>query len=103
MPLTPRQLDFLRSSVHAGVVARSRSYASAVRIVSADAVHVDALVQGTHEYDVFLTVEGTRLVASCTCPFFEDRFEPCKHVWAVVDAAVARGHLDALAQSPSRG
>ena len=97
MPLTPRQLDFLRSSVHAGVVARSRSYASAVRIVSGDAVHVDALVQGTHEYDVFLTVEGTQLVACCTCPFFEDRFEPCKHIWAVVDAAVARGHLDALA------
>ena len=97
MPLTSRQLDFLRSSVDRGVVARSRSYIRAVRISSADAVHVDAFVQGTHEYEIFLTVEGTRLVASCTCPFFEDRFEPCKHVWAVVEAAVAKGHLDALA------
>jgi SNF2-related domain/SWIM zinc finger len=97
MSLTHQQLASLRASVAPGVVARSRAYARAVRIVSADAMHVDALVQGTHEYEIFLTVEGTRLVASCTCPFFDDRFEPCKHAWAVVEAAVAQGHLDALA------
>jgi len=97
MPLSHQQLASLRASVDPGVVARSRAYARAVRIVSADTTHVDALVQGTHEYEVFLTVEGTRLVASCTCPFFDDRFEPCKHAWAVVEAAVAQGHLNALA------
>ena len=97
MPLTSGHLESLRRSVDPGVVARSRAYARAVRIVSADAVHVDATVRGTHEYEVFLTVEDHRLVASCTCPFFDDRFEPCKHVWAVVEAAVALGHLDALA------
>src|SRR5262245_54908931 len=100
MSLSHQQLASLRASVDPGVVARSRAYEHCVRIVSGGAMHADALVRGTHEYEVFLTVEGTRLVASCTCPFFDDRLEPCKHAWAAVEAAIARGHLDALARVP---
>ena len=97
MPLTSRDVDFLRASVDAGVVARSRAYVRAVRLVSAHAMHVDAVVRGTHEYEVSLGVEGNQLVAFCTGPFFDDRFEPCKHVWAVVEAAVPKRQLGALA------
>src|SRR5215203_5660160 len=101
MPLSQQQLASLRRSVSAAVVTRARSYVPAVRITSAGAMHVDALVRGTYDYEVFLTAEGSRLLASCTCPYFEDRREICKHAWAVIEIADARGDLDALAGVPS--
>jgi superfamily II DNA or RNA helicase len=46
-----------------------------------------AKVRGTNTYDVLLSLEGTRLSVSCTCPYFIGVAEPCKHIWAVVRAA----------------
>ena len=33
---------------------------------------------------------GARLLVSCTCPFFFDRLEICKHIWAAIMAAEAQ-------------
>jgi superfamily II DNA or RNA helicase len=48
---------------------------------------IDAIVQGTKPYDVALTVEGSRLLVTCDCPFFQREPEACKHIWAAIRAA----------------
>jgi len=46
---------------------------------------VEAIVQGTEDYDVVIEFpeEGSRVGCSCTCPYFADR-GPCKHLWATL-------------------
>jgi superfamily II DNA or RNA helicase len=46
-----------------------------------------AMVNGTRIYDVHVGLDGTRVAVACTCPYFLDQNEPCKHIWAVVRAA----------------
>jgi superfamily II DNA or RNA helicase len=48
---------------------------------------VTATVRGTRAYRVSLARRGTDYIASCDCPYFEDRLQPCKHIWALVLAA----------------
>ena len=57
---------------------------------------VFAIVYGSREYHVELTREQDGFIGSCDCPYFQDRFEVCKHVWAVVLAADDRGLLPPL-------
>jgi superfamily II DNA or RNA helicase len=38
---------------------------------------------------VSLDLGGHRLGVDCTCPHFDDTFEPCKHIWAAILAADA--------------
>jgi hypothetical protein len=52
-----------------------------------------AWVRGSRPYEVRLARSGERLEASCSCPFFVDRGEVCKHVWAALLAADARSAL----------
>ena len=54
-----------------------------------------AIVRGTRDYRVELMREsGTdRFTASCECPFYSDRGEICKHIWASVLEADRRGML----------
>jgi len=54
---------------------------------------VDARVRGSRSYQVSLDWEAGVLFASCDCPHFES--EPCKHLWATILAADARGYLSA--------
>lgn len=70
-----------------------------VRIDSAHPLNVVATVRGSGKspYTVELQREDGRLIASCTCRYF-DR-EPCKHVWAVILAASARGLLEGSGSS----
>jgi superfamily II DNA or RNA helicase len=57
--------------------------------------HVTATVRGSGSqwYQVHLTRFGDEILASCGCPFFTDRNDFCKHIWAVILAADAEGFL----------
>ena len=63
----------------------------AVRSITSELGITHASVRGSRTYDVWIEPEGALLLASCTCPYFLDRFDICKHVWAVVLAADAQG------------
>jgi hypothetical protein len=71
--------------------ARGAEYAArgAVTHLERQAGILNALVSGEHEYDVFIETLGSRLRSSCTCPYFLDRLEICKHIWAALLAAEA--------------
>jgi hypothetical protein len=85
----------LSSQVAGGVKRRGRQYfaSGAVQILHGDDRSVYALVQGNDQYDVNLTLRKNSLKVSCSCPYFEGIVEPCKHIWATILAAEARGHL----------
>ena len=65
----------------------------AVRGIEGDSTQVLATVRGTQWYSVRLRREGEGFYASCQCPYFADRNDFCKHIWAVVLAADAEGLL----------
>ena len=54
---------------------------------------IEADVQGSRLYSVTLELLDDRLSVRCECPFFEGQGEECKHVWAAIRAASARGLL----------
>ena len=74
---------------------RGRDYfvSRRVTVVEGDAWHVDATVRGSRSYDVKLSRERDAIEAWCSCPYCEDYFEPCKHIWATLLAAEAEGYL----------
>jgi superfamily II DNA or RNA helicase len=65
----------------------------AVRAIEGSDVHVTATVRGSEWYQVHLTRSGDEILASCGCPYFTDRNDFCKHIWAVILAADAEGYL----------
>jgi superfamily II DNA or RNA helicase len=73
--------------------ARGFSYFknAAVRSLTTHDGVIQATVQGSELYDVWLEPEGDLIRASCTCPFLVDRDVICKHVWAVILAAEEQG------------
>jgi hypothetical protein len=74
---------------------RGRDYFASRRVtlVGGDAWHADATVRGSRLYDVKLSREQDEIEAWCTCPYCEDYFEPCKHIWATLLATEAQGYL----------
>jgi superfamily II DNA or RNA helicase len=72
--------------------SRGHSYflSGAVRSLTAENGIIQATVRGSERYTVWIEPDGSLLRASCTCPYFIDRLEICKHVWAVVLAAEAQ-------------
>ena len=80
------------------VRSRGQSYfvKGRVTVMAARAGEVVARVRGTSKYRVRLRMRGSKLLASCTCPYFSPQGEPCKHLWATLLLAEARG----LLQSP---
>jgi superfamily II DNA or RNA helicase len=86
----------------------------AVRDVAASERGVNATVRGTYDYRVAIDHESGGFVASCECPFFADRIQICKHIWAVVLAPEterllatrgpipARAWIDAVLPGPGR-
>src|SRR4051812_43860738 len=85
----------LARQVPADVQSKGRDYYArgAVRIHRGNAREVEAIVQGGELYDVTLKRKGKSVHAWCSCPYCEDRGEPCKHIWATLLAAEARGDL----------
>src|SRR5262249_54736560 len=80
------------------VRSRGQSYfvKGRVTVIAARAGEVIARVRGTSKYRVRVRLRGSKLLASCTCPYFNPQGEPCKHLWATLLLAEARG----LLQSP---
>src|SRR5581483_4291675 len=72
--------------------ARGRAYfqSGAVRALTVEDGIVHATVRGSTSYDVWLEPERALLRVSCTCPYFVDHLEICKHVWAAILAAEAQ-------------
>ena len=58
----------------------------AVLSVSASDRGALAVVRGSRDYQVTIEHEGGGFAATCECPYFTDRGEICKHIWAVVVA-----------------
>src|SRR6266850_1151213 len=71
----------------------------AVRIQKGSEESVSAVVMGTRPYttEIRLDLDG-ELLARCDCDYFETDF--CKHLWALLLAAEAAGHLSAAAALP---
>ena len=80
------------------VRSRGQSYfvKGRVSVMAARPGEVVAKVRGTSKYRVRLRMRGSKLLASCTCPYFSPQGEPCKHLWATLLLADSRG----LLQSP---
>jgi superfamily II DNA or RNA helicase len=89
------------SEFASAVRSRGRSYYNdgSVRITQGDDQEVIATVRGSENYRVILSIEGKTLIVSCTCPYFDQ--DVCKHIWATLLTAEARGLLDATPE-PTR-
>src|SRR5579864_4620626 len=74
-----------------------------VRIVGHAKDYVSATVLGTAPYQVELERISDALAVSCTCPYYERDLDTCKHIWATVLAAGAKGYLlSAAGKAPRR-
>jgi superfamily II DNA or RNA helicase len=80
--------------------ARGFEYAATHRVHLTDANDswMHATVRGTRRYEIDLERTGDQLVASCTCPYFTDSGEACKHVWATLLVGEAEGALPWLTE-----
>src|SRR5262245_59577270 len=89
------------SQVDSQVRARGREYFldGAVRLTEGDATHVRARVRGTESYEVAVQLGGGALYVGCTCPYFSDRLQTCKHIWATLMAADGDDYLRAAASA----
>jgi superfamily II DNA or RNA helicase len=61
---------------------------------------VCAVVEGTERYATVLHWTGERLAALCSCPYFVDHGEMCKHLWATLLAADAGDYLPDARNAP---
>ncbi len=95
----------LTHEVPSTIRERGRDYfhQGSVRIHHGDANSVAATVQGSNYYEVGLKRSGRLLKAGCTCPYFQDNFDVCKHIWATVLAAETKGYLQGRGGKPLEG
>src|ERR1700693_4054301 len=77
------------ASVSPSVRKRGHEYfeSGAVDLSKAGPEHVEATVTGSRLYAVELDARSGKLAARCTCPYFDEYFEWCKHIWATLLAA----------------
>ncbi|MGB2715136.1 MAG: DEAD/DEAH box helicase [Vicinamibacterales bacterium] len=87
------QNDFSRTTREKG---EDYFYNGAVASIAGTRDEVTATVWGTRAYQVKIEREKEGFIGSCECPYFQDRFEVCKHIWAVVLAADNRGFLQPI-------
>ena len=87
----------LRQYISRGSLTRGDAYFASGRVRSIEQASdgvLEAKVRGTRLYTVLLRVEDDALFAECECPWFVDQAaEECKHIWAAIRAASARGML----------
>ena len=85
------------------VRSRGQSYfvKGRVTVMAARPGEVVAKVRGTSKYRVRLRLRGSKLLASCTCPYFSPQGEPCKHLWATLLLADSRNLLQSPPVFPS--
>lgn len=95
------------------VRSRGQSYFSKGRVtlLLAKPNEIVTKVRGTAKYRVRVRLRGPKVVASCTCPYFNPDGDPCKHLWASLLLADARGFfqtepglvLQLVSELPRRG
>jgi superfamily II DNA or RNA helicase len=86
----------MRPYMPRGSVSRGDAYFAQGRVRRVEDIgdgFIEADVQGTYLYEVRLVVDDDQLTVQCECPVFEDRLEECKHIWAAIRAASAKGLL----------
>jgi superfamily II DNA or RNA helicase len=88
-------MEKLAQFVPKKIQVRGKEYyhAGSVNILGSDSERVVAIVRGTEDYKVTLECEEEYLLYSCTCPYYRDRVNPCKHVWATLLQASSRNLL----------
>ena len=86
------------------VRSRGQSYFAKGRVtlMAARPGEVVARVRGTTKYRVRVRLRGSKLLASCRCPYFSPQGEPCKHLWATLLLADSRGFLQSAPSFPVR-
>jgi superfamily II DNA or RNA helicase len=89
-------IDCLTAVTASQVRQRGAEYVRNVRGILGGISGVSAEVRGSEDYEVSLRRADDVLLVSCTCPYFFDRAEVCKHIWAVALVAVRRGWLTDL-------
>ena len=77
---------FVAWSVPSQVRKRGFDYfrRKSVTVLSSGPDEAEATVSGSEPYHVRLVREAKKLRGSCSCPYFADRREICKHVWATL-------------------
>jgi superfamily II DNA or RNA helicase len=87
-------LSRFEGSVSSNVRKRGQEYVRSGSVelgeILSPATFVTALVRGSGLYQVMLRYHDHALLAACTCPYFDDRFELCKHIWATLIECEAR-------------
>ena len=86
----------LAPRVPGGSRVKGRAYHldGAVSRLEGTAWAVDAIVRGSRPYIVAIQRDGRgAFTASCDCPYFDDRFVICKHIWAALLEGERRGYL----------
>ena len=91
--MTSKLAEAVKNEFNPRVCSHGEAYLAlnAVRIRQCDHRTVSAVVSGRELYIVSLHLVDNELVVDCNCPHFVDG--PCKHVWATVLAADAKGCL----------
>ncbi|MFB3123894.1 MAG: SNF2-related protein [Candidatus Binatia bacterium] len=74
----------------------------AVDILEGGPWSVEATVQGTYQYSVGISWAKKSLGVRCSCPYYEQSLDTCKHIWATLLAAEEQGYLEGVANQPLR-
>ena len=66
--------------------AKGLQYFSSGRVIDITGAEwvANAVVRGTRDYRVELVRDRNRFTGSCECPYYADRAEICKHIWAAL-------------------
>jgi superfamily II DNA or RNA helicase len=86
-------LELLRPLTSINAQARGWEYVSRVRTIGGAAESIDAEVYGSAPYSTKIRVNGSELRVWCSCPYFSDQGNICKHVWATAMVADQRSWL----------
>ncbi len=84
--------QMLAATVPGGSRVKGRAYFldQAVTRIEGTAWAVEATVRGSRDYHVTIRRAGRVFSGSCECPYFDDRFVICKHIWAAMLEAERR-------------
>ena len=85
----------LAPSVNVRTRAKGLQYLNAGRVIEIGGAEwvANAVVRGTRDYRVDLARDRSRFTGACECPYYADRAEICKHIWAALLEAEDRNLL----------
>lgn len=85
----------IESSVSPRTRAKGTAYFASGRVIDISGAEwvARALVRGSRDYRVDLVRDRDHFTAACECPYYADRIDICKHIWAALLEAEERGLL----------